>query len=145
MKIRPKPFKTLDARPSSETMIKPGELIDVVEMSPLTLSDRRIYNMLIATAWDTIERPVTHSVAKKELRGTRDANDRVGESIERLMSAIARLEIDRNGKRSIRRVQLLGSTDEETQDDGLLHYCFPPELRARSSVKAASLRGSGGT
>src|SRR4051794_24891038 len=27
--------------------IKPGELIDIVELSPLTLQDRRIYNLLI--------------------------------------------------------------------------------------------------
>jgi hypothetical protein len=69
-KARPRPFKTLDARPSPGTMIKPGELIDIVEISPLTLSDRRIYNMLIAGAWDQIDQPVTHSIAKKDLRGT---------------------------------------------------------------------------
>jgi replication initiator protein len=139
---RPKPFKTLDARPSSETMIKPGELIDIVEMSPLTLSDRRIYNLLIASAWDRIERPVTHSIAKRELRGTRDANDRVGESVERLMSAIARLEIEKEGKRYIRRVQLLGATDEGRDEDGVLYYCFPAELRAiiRDSQVFARLR-----
>src|SRR5512132_1853327 len=139
---RPKPFKTLDARPSSETMIKPGELIDIVEMSPLTLSDRRIYNLLIAAAWDRIEKPLTHSIAKRELRGTRDANDRVGESVERLMSAIARLEIEREGKRYIRRVQLLGSTDEGRDEDGVLYYCFPAELRAiiRDSQVFARLR-----
>jgi hypothetical protein len=125
-----KPFKTLDARPSSETMIKPGELIDIVEVSPLTLADRRIYNVLIAAAWDRIEKPCTHAIAKKELRGTRDANDRVGESVERLMAAIARLEIERDGKRYIRRVQLLGATDEGQSEDGVLYYCFPSELRA---------------
>jgi Initiator Rep protein, WH2/Initiator Replication protein, WH1 len=139
---RPKPFKSIDARPSSDTMIKPGELIDIVEMSPLTLTDRRIYNMLIATAWDRIEKPVTHVIAKRELRGSRDANDRVGESVERLMAAIARLQIERNGKLYIRRVQLLGATDEGTDDDGLLHFCFPPELRAiiRESSVFARLR-----
>jgi NDP-sugar pyrophosphorylase family protein len=87
----PKPFKTLDARPDHGSMIKPAELIDVIEISPLTLTDRRIYNTLIANAWDTIDQPVSHSIAKRDLRGTRDANDRVGESIERLMASIARL------------------------------------------------------
>jgi hypothetical protein len=137
---RPKPFKTLSARPSSGTMIKPGELIDVVEMSPLTLTDRRIYNILIANAWDRIERAVTHSIEKRELRGSRDANDRVGESVQRLMAAIARLEIeDGRGKRYIRRVQLLGATDEGRDEDGILYYRFPAELRAvirRSSIFA---------
>lgn len=110
-------------------MIKPGELIDVVEISPLTLTDRRIYNALIENAWDTIDQPVTHSIPKRELRGSRDANDRVGESIERLMASIARLEIERDGKLYIRRVQLLGATDEGKDEDGILHYSFPTELR----------------
>lgn len=123
-------------------MLKPGELIDVVEMSPLTLADRRIYNTLIANAWDQIERAMTHIIAKKDLRGSRDANDRVGESVERLMAAIARLEIERDGKRYIRRVQLLGATDEGREDDGLLYYRFPAELRAiiRKSSIFARLR-----
>ena len=120
-------------------MIKPGELIDIVEISPLTLTDRRIYNLLIANAWDQIERAVTHVIAKRDLRGSREANDRVGDSIERLMSAIARLEIERDGKRYIRRVQLLGATDEGREDDALLYYRFPSELRAiirKSSIFA---------
>jgi Initiator Replication protein len=141
-KARPRPFKTLDARPSPGTLIKPGELIDIVEISPLTLSDRRIYNLLIAGAWDQIDQPVTHSIAKKDLRGTRDANDRVGETVERLMAAIARLEIEQDGKRYTRRVQLLGATDEGRDDDGLLYYRFPSELRAiiRKSSIFARLR-----
>lgn len=134
-----KVFKTLSARLDPGSMIKPGELIDVVEISPLTLTDRRIYNLLIERAWDEIERPVTHSIAKRDLRGTRDANDRVGDSIERLMAAIARLEIDREGKLFIRRVQLLGATDEGKEEDSILYYRFPQELRAiirRSQVFA---------
>ena len=54
---RPKPFKTLDARPDHGSMIKPAELIDVIEISPLTLTDRRIYNTLIANAWDRSTSP----------------------------------------------------------------------------------------
>jgi Initiator Rep protein, WH2/Initiator Replication protein, WH1 len=137
-----KPFKTLDAQPTATLMIKPGELIDVVEVSPLTLTDRRIYNLLIANAWEQIERAVTHVIAKKDLRGSREANDRVGENVERLMAAIARLEIERDGKRYIRRVQLLGATDEGREDDALLYYRFPAELRAiiRKSSIFARLR-----
>lgn len=120
-------------------MIKPGELIDVVEISPLTLTDRRVYNLLIANAWDIIEQPITHSIAMKELRGSRDANDRLGDSVERLMATVARLEIERDGKRYIRRVQLLGATDEAYERNGLLFYTFPAELRSiirKSSIFA---------
>jgi hypothetical protein len=134
-----RPFKTLDARPDHASMIKPGELIDVVEISPLTLTDRRVYNLLIANAWEQIEQPVAHAIAKKDLRGSRDANDRLGDTIQRLMTTIARLEIERDGKRYVRRVQLLGSTDEGEERDGLLYYRFPAELRAiirKSSIFA---------
>ncbi len=46
-------IRTIDQRPAPGSMIKPGELIDVLDMA-LTLSDRRIYNLLIANAWDKI-------------------------------------------------------------------------------------------
>src|SRR3546814_9634548 len=36
-------------------IVKPGELVDIVELSPLTLADRRIYNLLIANAWERSE------------------------------------------------------------------------------------------
>lgn len=49
-----------------------------VEMSPLSLVDRRTYNLLIAHAWDRIGQPVTHVIAKSELRGLHESNDRVG-------------------------------------------------------------------
>ena len=127
---QPQPFKTLDARPDSVSMIKPGEMIDVIEMSPLTLTDRRIYNMLLENAWERIDQAVTHAIELRAIRGTRDANDRVGESVERLMASIARLEIEVNGRRCIRRVQLLGETDEDKADEGLLYYSFPPGLRS---------------
>src|SRR5512132_95077 len=125
-----KPFTTIDARPDSASMVKPGEMIDVIEMSPLTLTDRRTYNLLIENAWETIDQPVAHTIELRAIRGTRDANDRVGESVERLMASIARLEIEVNGRRCIRRVQLLGETDEDKADEGLLYYSFPPGLRS---------------
>jgi hypothetical protein len=46
------PYKTTDASTDEgASIVKPGELIDVVEMTPLTLQDRRIYNELIGNAW----------------------------------------------------------------------------------------------
>src|SRR5512144_2363492 len=125
-----KKFRTVSARPDTLSMIKPGELIDVIEMTPLALTDRRIFNILIENAWDTIDQPVTHSIQKTALRGTHESNDRVGESVERLMGSIARLEINIEGKRYIRRVQLLGPTDEGLEEASLLYYRFPLELRA---------------
>ncbi len=120
-------------------MVKPGELIDIVEVTPLTLSDRRIYNLLLAHAWDRIDRPVEHVIAKVRLRGSHNVNDRVGESIERLMGAIVKVKVVRNGKPAIRRIQLLGVNDEHTTLDGMLHYQFPEELR--EIIKESSVFG----
>ena len=47
-----------------DTLVKPGELIDVAEMTPLTLTDRRIYNCLLANAWDRIGDNAEHVVRK---------------------------------------------------------------------------------
>jgi hypothetical protein len=126
----PKRYKARDARPSEGSMIKPGELIDFVEMSPLSLVDRRTYNLLLAHAWDRIDQPVTHVLAKSELRGLHESNDRIGDSIERLMAAIVRTYAEIDGKPAIQRTQLLSSTTEARAPDGLLYYRFSDEMRA---------------
>jgi hypothetical protein len=128
----PKPYKTRDAHPAAESMVKPGELIDFVEMSPLSLMDRRIYNLLIAHAWDRIDQPVMHVLAKSELQGLsrHESTDCIGDSIERLMAAIIRTHAEIDGKPAIQRTQLLGSTTEARALDGLLYYSFSPEMRA---------------
>src|SRR3546814_10958662 len=38
-------------------IVKPGELVDIVELSPLTLPDRRSYHLLIPNAWERISQP----------------------------------------------------------------------------------------
>lgn len=126
----PKRHKTIEQRPSVESMVKPGELIDFVEMSPLSLVDRRTYNLLLAHAWDRIDQAVTHVLAKSELRGLHESNDRVGDSVERLMAAIVRTHVEVDGKPAIQRTQLLGSTTEARAPDGLLYYSFSAEMRA---------------
>jgi hypothetical protein len=126
----PKRLRSIDVEPDEYSLIKPGELVDIVEMTPLTLQDRRIYNLLILNAWDSITEPKEHCIHKRELRGTHHTSERVGESVERLMGAIARVQIVRDGKPAIRRVQLLAPTDEMTDADGLLYYSFHAGLRA---------------
>lgn len=124
-----KPYRTVDARPSRESLVKPGELVDLIEVTPLTLTDRRIYNQLLENAWEAIDKPVLHVIAKSELRGSHNSNDRVGESIERLMAAIVKVEAVWEGKPAIERVQLLGGNLEMARSDGLLEYEIPPRLR----------------
>jgi hypothetical protein len=124
-----KRLRTVEVEPDEFSLIKPGELVDVIEVSPLTLQDRRIYNLLILNAWESITEPKEHCIHKRELRGSHNVNFRVGQSIERLMGAIARVQIVREGKTYIRRVQLLAPTDESTDADGLLYYSFHAGLR----------------
>ena len=122
--------RTIDQPVSNSDLVKPGELVDVVEMTPLTLADRRIYNLLLSHAWETIDKLKTHTIAKACLRGNHSNNDRVGESIERLMAAIVRVDIEIEGKSYTRRFQLIAGTDEAKDPDGMLHYEFPVGLRA---------------
>lgn len=132
-------MRTVDVRPTAESLVKPGELIDVVEVTPLTLNDRRVYNLLLENAWDAIDRNVEHVISKSALRGSHNSNDRVGESVERLMSAIVRVKIVRDGEPHVERVQLLGGNVETMRRDGLLHYEIPARLRkiiANSTVFA---------
>ena len=122
-------FRTLEARPTSDSLIKPGELVDIVEMTPLTLADRRIYNLLIEHAWETIDKPVEHRITKKALRGSHNVNDRVGDTIERLMAAIVKIKVKHNDREEVERVQLLGGNTEQLHADGVVRYEFPAKLR----------------
>lgn len=122
-------IRTVEARPNADSLVKPGELVDLVEVTPLTLNDRRIYNQLLENAWEAIDKPVTHVIAKSVLRGSHNSNDRVGESLERLMSAIVKVAVTWEGEPAVERVQLLGGNLESSRNDGLLEYEIPARLR----------------
>lgn len=124
-----KPYRTVDAKPNADSLIKPGELVDLIEVTPLTLNDRRVYNLLLENAWDAIDKPVTHVISKSSLRGSHNSNDRIGESLERLMSAIVKVAVVWDGEEAIERVQLLGGNLETRRADGLLEYEVPARLR----------------
>ena len=132
----PAKYKTVDRRvigfpldrDNNAEMVKPGELIDIKEISPLTLNDRRIFNLLIANAWDRITEPIEHVINKADLRGSHNGNERIDESIRRLMGAIAEVKIVKDGKSATKRVQLLGANIEQDDDRGRLFYNFPSQL-----------------
>jgi hypothetical protein len=121
----------LDPNDTSGTMVKPAELVDVVELTPLTLVDRRSYNLLIAHAWDRIDEDVEHAVPKAALRGTHKGNERLSDTIQRLMAGQVEVRIIRDGKRYLRSIHLLGAVDrpEDEEEDGNVYYRFPAELR----------------
>ena len=144
----PKRLSTIEIEPDEYSLIKPGELVDVVELSPLTLQDRQIYNLLILNAWESITEPKEHRIHKRDLRGSHNVSDRVEESLLRLMGAIAQVRVERDGGEGegaesfTRRVQLLGTTDESMRSGGVVYYTFPAALRAiiRQSTQWARLQ-----
>jgi hypothetical protein len=109
---------------------KPAELVEIVEMRPLTHYDRRVWNLLLINAWPNILQDVEHSISKASLKGNHAGNDRLGDTVSRLMTTIVKVAVMRNGKSTVRKVQLLGPTDENRNTDGHLYYRFLPELRS---------------
>lgn len=127
--------KTLDQRPSSEGIIKPGELIEIRQASALTLYDRRVLNLLIEHAGSAIADDEVHHVAMSRLRSRKDnASERVRDSIVRLMTTLVEVPVrDRNGKRATLRTALLASTtttDDEQDPAGEVAFRFSQEMRA---------------
>jgi len=134
----------LDPDDTRASIVKPGELIDFREMEPLTLYDRRNFNLLVANAWDEIGEDKDHVIPKAVLRGSHDSNDRIRDTVHRLMSTIVEMGVVRNGKRFIRSTHLLGDTDREEGDDesGVLYYSFTRSMRTiiRNSTTYGRLR-----
>jgi hypothetical protein len=121
----------LDPNDASGSMVKPAELVDVVELTPLTLVDRRTYNLLIAHAWDRIDEDVEHAIPKAVLRGTHKGDERLSDTIQRLMAGQVEVRIIRDGKRYLQSIHLLGTVarPEDEDEDGNVYYRFPAEWR----------------
>jgi hypothetical protein len=122
----------LDPNDGTATLIKPAELVDVVELTPLTLVDRRTYNLLLAFAWDRIDEDVEHAIPKAVLRGAHESNDRLVDTIRRLRAAQVEVRVYRDGRPYIRSISLLGRVDRpEDGDDetGAIYYKFDADMR----------------
>lgn len=132
-------IKTTDIQRTATGFIKPSELIEIHEVTPLTLTDRRIFNELIANAWESIEEDKEHTISKTALKCSRKGNERLEDTLRRLMGAIIETKTTINGEPAIERIQLLGYNKSVNYNDGLLYYRFPLELRrliANSNVWA---------
>lgn len=124
-------LKTLDLEPYPGEMIKPAELIDLSDVSNLTLSARRMYNALIANAFgpEMAAEGQEFTVSLAELRGTHDSNDRIGESVDALMKTVVVVRLADGGERKF---QLLGGNDMDspTRPHGMFTYSFDRRLAA---------------
>jgi hypothetical protein len=135
--------RTLHQRQTEAHIVKPAELIDIREISDsLTLSDRRIYNLLLADAWDNINQPVLHSIRLHELRGTDKDNARPRDSIRRLMKVVIAFDVIEDGIKREVMTQLLGPCKLDHNGQGLAYYTFPEPIRVavESSTVFARLR-----
>ena len=139
-----KQLRTVDVVTDDLTMIKPSELIECTEMAPLTLADRRTFNLLLLNAWDCIDEDKEHVIAKKDLRGTHHTTERVRESLLRLMAVVCSAKVERNGKIFERHFHIIEDADDESDDGdiGLLYYRFPAKLRTiiKKSTQFARLK-----
>jgi Initiator Replication protein len=135
--------KTLNQRQTEAHIVKPAELIDIREISDgLTLADRRIYNLLLANAWDNIQEPVLHPIRLHELRSSNQDNTRPRDSLRRLMKVVVGFDVVEDGIKREVLTQLLGPCKLDHNPQGLAYYTFPEPIRAalESSSVFARLR-----
>lgn len=135
--------KTLKQRQTEAHIVKPAELIDIREISDsLTLADRRIYNLLIAEAWDNIQEPVLHPIRLHELRSSNQDNARPRDSLRRLMKVVVAFDVVEDGIKREVLTQLLGPCKLDHNPQGLAYYTFPEPIRLaiESSTVFARLR-----
>lgn len=124
-----KPLRTIDIIPRKGEMIKPRELIGLEEMNGWTLYEMRVFDLLLANAWDKqLEDPNAEFTIKlSELRGLHGGNDRIKPALETLQRSLVRVRLPNGMTRS---VQYLGATDmdDEERPLGTLTYDFHKKL-----------------
>mgnify|MGYP000086929861 CR=1 FL=1 len=124
-------WTTLALKPDEGQMIKPAETIDIVGRDGLTLQDQRIWNDLIANAFgpNMSEADRDFKIDLTPLRAGHKGNERIEDSIERLMKTIARCHMPDG---SVVRFQLLGGNNmgDPTRPRGELTYSFDKRLVA---------------
>ena len=108
----------------------------------LTLADRRIYNLLLANAWDNISEPVLHPIRLHELRSSNQDNARPRDSFRRLMKVVIAFDVVEDGIKREVLSKLLGPCNLDYNPQGLAYYTFPEPIRiaAESSTVFARLR-----
>jgi plasmid replication initiation protein len=111
------------------SIVKPEELIDIVEMTPLTLADRRIYNLLLANAWNDLEAGKTYQMGVNMLEKYVDSrNQDTVKSVKRLMATLVQIKtFDEKKKcKSVKLMSLLCYS--EVVFKGVIEYRFTDEL-----------------
>jgi plasmid replication initiation protein len=118
--------KTLLAKVDDLSMIKPGELIDIIEADPLTLQDRLLLNEMLSAAWDNIGSGSMHRIEKKDLRRIDKNFDRIQDSVERLVGTVVKLMGETNtGEKFVTTFSFLSRVDNSLgNEEGWLRFKF---------------------
>jgi len=134
----PKRLRSLDIRTTGHpldpdnvgSIIKPAELVDVVEISSLNRTELVLYNQLLANAWNDMAPGKVYRIAKAVLRGAHESNDRLHDAFDRLMGAFAKIRYrdPATGRQLTTRINLLGPNTEEDADQGSFYYTFHDTL-----------------
>ena len=136
-------FKTIDQKPNGDEFAKARELIEIRGTGGLSLQDRRVMNVLYASAGSKLCDEVDHVIGIAELRGTHKGGERVTDSIRRLMRTLVEVPTtDSNGAPATKLVQILSDstvTDDENNPAGLVVYSFSKKMR--EIIKDSTLWG----
>lgn len=120
--------RSLTVKPDLGQMIKPHELIELKGAGPLTLHDRRVFNLLVQNAFgpQLAEPSKVFTIPTSALREQGEPMTRLVDSVERLMTTLV---VARHPDGAETRMQLLSTnTIKTTANSGTLTYCFPPKL-----------------
>lgn len=122
-------IELINLKNPDDMMIKPMELIDIAEMSPLTLNDRRIFNLLLGYAWNNIGKTDAHVISRQDLMKHVDSkNQDIALSFRRLMATVIKIKINPGCENEeIMQMPLLGVNVIETHGSRIA-YKFPSEL-----------------
>jgi plasmid replication initiation protein len=115
---------TLKAKATDYSLVKPGELIDVIELTPLKLHDKRLFNEMLANAWADIGEGKEHKIHKSDIRAIDKNLGRLEDSVDRLVGTIIKTVIEEDGEKYRRTFTFLSRIDNTIRDDGWIKYKF---------------------
>ena len=118
-------MRSIDIATDPGTMVKPKELISIRGAGPLTLTDRRAFNVLLDHAWgkDLLQPHHQFTISTTELKSDNQTNQRLRQTLRHLQQTLV-VSVQSNGEEVTS--QLLGST--RIKPNGDLEYSFPLEL-----------------
>lgn len=120
--------KTLNARSTEDSIVKASELIDIIEMTSLTRVDRIVFNEMLRNAHNAMEQGKEHQIHKSEL-GLMDKHDeRILETIHRLVATQIKIRITRDGEDFDRVMSILSRVDNAVRKNGQIYYKFSDDV-----------------